>query len=40
MGLASKPTANMNNYQTIPIEEVSEVVLDYNIKMFRQINGL
>ena len=40
MGLGSKPTANMNNYQTIPIEEVSEVVLDYNIKMFRQINGL
>jgi hypothetical protein len=40
MGLDSKPTANMNNYQTIPIEGVSEVVLDYNIKMFRQINGL
>jgi hypothetical protein len=40
MGLGSKPTANMNNYQTIPIEEVSEVVLDYNIKMFRKINGL
>jgi len=40
MGLGSKPTANMNNYQTIPIEGVSEVVLDYNIKMFRQINGL
>jgi hypothetical protein len=40
MGLGSKPTANMNNYQTIPIEEVSEVVLDYNIKMFREINGL
>jgi hypothetical protein len=40
MGLGSKPTANMNNYQTIPIEGVSEVVLDYNIKMFREINGL
>jgi hypothetical protein len=40
MGLHKKPSANMNNYQTIPIEEVSEVVLDYNIKMFREINGL
>ena len=39
MGLDSKPTANMNNYQTIPIEEISEVILEYNIKMFRQING-
>jgi hypothetical protein len=39
MGLDSKPIANMNNYQTIPIGEISEVILEYNIKMFRQING-
>jgi hypothetical protein len=40
MGLGKKPIANMNNYQNIPIDEISEVVLNYNIKMFRQINGL
>ncbi len=40
MGLSKKPIANMNNYQNISMDKISEVTLNYNIKMFRQINGL
>ena len=40
MGLYSKPLANMNNYQNIDIKDVNEDLIEYNIKMFRQINGL
>jgi len=40
MGLESKPKANMNDYQS---ERIGPTQLDsiyYNIKMFREINGL
>jgi len=40
MGLQSKPLANMNNFQNMKIEELNEDLVDYNVDMFREINGL
>jgi hypothetical protein len=40
LGLSPKPTANMNNYQGINIEEIQPELIEYNIRKFREINGL
>ena len=40
MGLHMKPIANMNKYQDMSIDFVNEDLVEYNVEMFRQINGL
>jgi hypothetical protein len=40
MGLQSKPLANMNNFQDINLEDLNQDLIDWNVKMFREINGL
>ena len=40
MGLDSKPTANMNNFQDKPITEDQMKFIEHNVINFRQINGL
>jgi hypothetical protein len=40
MGLHMKPLANMNKYQDMSIDFVNEDLVEYNVEMFRQINGL
>ena len=40
MGLDSKPTANMNNFQDKPMTETQMKFIEHNIINFRQINGL
>ena len=39
-GLTDKPKANMNDYQDIATENVDLDLVDNNVEMFRQINGL
>lgn len=40
MGLSAKPLANMNKYQDMKLDHLNEDLVDYNVDMFRQINGL
>jgi len=40
MGLIKKPLANMNNYQDMSIDDINQDLIEYNVEMFRQINGL
>jgi hypothetical protein len=40
MGLHMKPLANMNKYQDMSKDFVNEDLVEYNVEMFRQINGL
>ena len=40
MGLHMKPIANMNKYQDVSIDFVNEDLVEYNVEMFKQINGL
>jgi hypothetical protein len=40
MGLHQKPMANMNKHQDISKEFVNEDLVDFNVEMFRTINGL
>jgi hypothetical protein len=40
MGLPSKPLANMNKYQDMSLEFLNEDLVEYNVEMFREINGL
>jgi hypothetical protein len=40
MGLIRKPLANMNNYQDMSIDDINQDLIEYNVEMFRQINGL
>jgi len=40
MGLHMKPIANMNKYQDVSIDFVNEDLVEYNVEMFRKINGL
>jgi hypothetical protein len=40
MGLHMKPIANMNKYQDMSIDFVNEDLVEYNVEMFRTINGL
>jgi len=40
MGLHKKPLANMNKYQDMSLDHLNEDLVDYNVDMFRQINGL
>ena len=40
MGLYKKPSANMNKYQDVSIDFINLDLLDWNVEMFREINGL
>jgi hypothetical protein len=40
MGLTSKPVANMNKYQDVDIDFINVDLVEYNVDMFRKINGL
>jgi len=40
MGLLSKPLANMNKYQDMSLDFLNEDLVDWNVKRFREINGL
>jgi hypothetical protein len=40
MGLHRKPMANMNECQDVSIDFINLDLIDYNINMFREINGL
>jgi hypothetical protein len=40
LGLSSKPKANMNDYQDQFIGVTQKKWIKYNVKMFREINGL
>jgi len=40
MGLFMKPIANMNKYQDMSIDFLNEDLVEYNVEMFRTINGL
>jgi hypothetical protein len=40
MGLPTKPLANMNNFQDINLEDLNQELVDWNVLMFREINGL
>ena len=40
MGLHMKPIANMNKYQDMSLDHLNEDLVDYNVDMFREINGL
>jgi hypothetical protein len=40
MGLYKKPSANMNKYQDASIDFINEDLVEYNVEMFREINGL
>jgi hypothetical protein len=40
MGLQSKPIANMNNFQDINVEDLNLELIDWNVTMFKEINGL
>jgi hypothetical protein len=40
MGLHVKPMANMNKYQDVSLDFVNEDLVDFNVEMFRTINGL
>jgi hypothetical protein len=35
-----KPLANMNKHQDMSLDFVNEDLVEYNVEMFRQINGL
>jgi hypothetical protein len=39
-GVSRKPIANMNNYQDMPIDDVAMELVEYNVRKFREINGL
>jgi hypothetical protein len=40
MGLQSKPIANMNNFQDMNINDLNIDLVDWNVTMFKEINGL
>jgi hypothetical protein len=40
MGLYMKPMANMNKYQDVSLDFVNEDLVEYNVEMFKKINGL
>jgi hypothetical protein len=40
MGLHMKPMANMNKYQDVSLDFVNEDLVEYNVEMFKTINGI
>ena len=40
LGLPHKPEANMNNFQDIEEKDVNLEFIEYNVRKFREINGL
>ena len=40
LGLPYKPEANMNNFQDIEEKDVNLEFIEYNVRKFREINGL
>ena len=39
-GLYKKPIANMNNFQNMNLEDLNQYLVYWNVKRFREINGL
>lgn len=39
-GVHRKPISNMNNYQDIPLYDINTYLVEYNVRKFREINGL
>jgi hypothetical protein len=40
MGLDYKPFSNMNLFQDMDIKDLNKDLVNYNVEMFKQINGL
>jgi hypothetical protein len=40
LGLSPKPIANMNNYQDVSLDSLEPELIEYNVRKFREINGL
>ena len=40
LGLSNKPKANMNNFQEVDEKDINLEFIEYNIRKFREINGL
>ena len=40
LGISPKPVANMNKYQDVSIDFINVDLVEYNVDMFRKINGL
>jgi hypothetical protein len=40
LGLSPKPKANMNKYQDVSEDFIEIELIEYNIRKFREINGL
>jgi hypothetical protein len=40
LGISPKPVANMNKYQNVNIDSIETELIEYNVRKFREINGL
>jgi hypothetical protein len=40
LGISPKPVANMNKYQDVSEEFIETEIIEYNVRKFREINGL
>jgi hypothetical protein len=40
LGISPKPVANMNKYQDVSEEFIETELIEYNVRKFREINGL
>ena len=40
LGISPKPVANMNNYQDVGLNSIGTELIEYNVRKFREINGL
>ena len=40
LGTSPKPIANMNQYQDVSKDSIETELIEYNVRKFREINGL
>jgi hypothetical protein len=40
LGISPKPVANMNKYQDVSLDSLEPELIEYNVRKFREINGL
>jgi len=40
LGISPKPVANMNKYQDVSLDLLESELIEYNVRKFREINGL
>ena len=40
LGISPKPSANMNKYQDVSLDLLEPELIEYNVRKFREINGL